>query len=233
MGMETCSWPECRRQPQFRGLCSMHYQRARYHGTLDEVAPPEATHCDQCGKSLPDGRDPRVRFCDRSCGEKFRYRAANPYPSRECLWCGKPIGAKRVDAQYCDALCGQKYVNKQRAIAARAEKVATRPPCPNCGKTLPVEKRTNSTYCDQECKRQFRNAQRYGLTREEFDQLRAQHNACAICGKYDWGPKGPQVDHDHETGRVRGILCLSCNNGLGRFKDQPGVLRRAAIYLEQ
>lgn len=71
----------------------------------------------------------------------------------------------------------------------------------------------------------------YGLTKQELDLLLAQHEMCAICKTDAWGKKGPQVDHDHATGRVRGILCSNCNNGLGRFADDPVRLRAAADYL--
>jgi hypothetical protein len=69
----------------------------------------------------------------------------------------------------------------------------------------------------------------YGLTE---DQLRAiladQMGVCAIC----LSPRPQHVDHDHRTGRVRGILCFACNAALGQMKDQPQVLRRAVDYLE-
>lgn len=54
---------------------------------------------------------------------------------------------------------------------------------------------------------------------------------CDICGvEFN---NNSNVDHCHKTGRVRGILCSSCNNGLGRFKDNPKVIRKAALYLER
>jgi hypothetical protein len=64
--------------------------------------------------------------------------------------------------------------------------------------------------------------------------LAAQDERCAICRSPDWPGKDsrPHVDHDHETGRVRGLLCGLCNNGLGQFKDDPARLRAAADYLE-
>ncbi len=44
--------------------------------------------------------------------------------------------------------------------------------------------------------------------------------------------KGLCVDHDHKTGEIRGLLCDSCNNGLGRFKDNPEILASALSYLQ-
>jgi proteasome beta subunit len=57
--------------------------------------------------------------------------------------------------------------------------------------------------------------------------LDRQHGVCAICRS----PRAEQVDHDHLTGHVRGVLCFNCNAALGLFKDRPDVLRRAAHYV--
>ncbi|WP_368397023.1 endonuclease VII domain-containing protein [Streptomyces sclerotialus] len=69
----------------------------------------------------------------------------------------------------------------------------------------------------------------YGMTEVERDALRAETKGlCPIC----LAAPAVHVDHDHETGKVRGVLCFSCNAALGQFKDRPDVLRRAAEYLE-
>jgi hypothetical protein len=71
----------------------------------------------------------------------------------------------------------------------------------------------------------------YGLSSAELAALLEQHSVCAICKTASWGKKGPVVDHDHATGAVRGILCSHCNMGLGRFRDDPAILRAALEYL--
>jgi len=69
------------------------------------------------------------------------------------------------------------------------------------------------------------------LTEDEYiDLLAFQNGRCAICGR---PPKNRRlnVDHDHRTGEVRGLLCHRCNRGLVWFGDDPGFLRWAAEYL--
>ena len=69
---------------------------------------------------------------------------------------------------------------------------------------------------------------KYGLSAAEVEAMReAQGGVCAICRT----APAVHVDHDHETGSIRGMLCFSCNAALGHFKDDPTVLRRAARYL--
>jgi Recombination endonuclease VII len=77
--------------------------------------------------------------------------------------------------------------------------------------------------------RHYHLKHRYGIGADEFDELvRRQGGVCAICGRAD--PE--HVDHSHETGAVRGILCFNCNGGLGQFRDSVDALRAAAAYLD-
>lgn len=72
----------------------------------------------------------------------------------------------------------------------------------------------------------------YGLTESEFlSILERQKYSCAICGSKDWGKESPSIDHCHETGRIRGLLCNMCNRGLGLFKDDYSILEKAAEYV--
>ncbi len=88
--------------------------------------------------------------------------------------------------------------------------------------------------CDADRKLQIK----YGITLDEYEaRLVSQNYGCAICGVSEHGGTKYMtrwaVDHDHVTGRVRGLLCHSCNLGLGKFKDSAQVLRRAAEYVEE
>jgi len=84
-------------------------------------------------------------------------------------------------------------------------------------------------------KREFRERllrKQYGIGLDEYERLAAEQNGlCAICGCPAIGGKILAVDHDHANGSVRGLLCLNCNNGLGRFKDSAERLEAAARYL--
>jgi hypothetical protein len=113
--------------------------------------------------------------------------------------------------------------------------------CPTCEQPVAHEdftrnSRTASGFGSQ-CKPCHRRAsssayfyRAYKLTRAEIADLRlAQDDRCAICSE-----PGPQhLDHDHETGRVRQLLCQRCNQGLGLLQDDPDVLRAAARYVER
>lgn len=84
----------------------------------------------------------------------------------------------------------------------------------------------------------FRLRTKYGVTYEFYEELlEKQNHRCAICGqsetrKSNGVPILMAVDHDHDTGKIRGVLCNNCNRALGLLKDDTDVLRKAIEYLE-
>ena len=73
----------------------------------------------------------------------------------------------------------------------------------------------------------------YGLTEEAFNNMViGQSGLCAICQKTMKPGLGTNVDHCHRTGKVRALLCTSCNAGIGYLKDDPAIVAAALAYLE-
>ena len=76
---------------------------------------------------------------------------------------------------------------------------------------------------------------KYGIDNEAYElMLVMQGGCCRICKSSKPGGKWNgnfMVDHDHETGRIRGLLCTACNHALGKFQDSPEVLLSAVEYL--
>ncbi|MCA1696558.1 MAG: endonuclease VII domain-containing protein [Actinobacteria bacterium] len=88
--------------------------------------------------------------------------------------------------------------------------------------------------------RAYRLQKLFGITLEQYQAMfAAQGGVCAICGEPERqvrkssSPVELAVDHDHETGVIRALLCNNCNKGLGCLMDSPELLRRAALYLEK
>ncbi len=124
--------------------------------------------------------------------------------------------------------------------------------CPRCGETKTLDqfavnmtrRRQVGSYClpchnvvsreDRIKKhgstRNFHLKRRYALTEAEVAAMIAEQGGmCAICEERP----AEHVDHDHETGEVRGVLCFTCNVGLGNFRDRPDLLTKAERYLRE
>lgn len=78
--------------------------------------------------------------------------------------------------------------------------------------------------------RHYHLKQKYGIGLTELEtMIAAQDGLCALCGE----EPAVQVDHDHKTGKVRGILCDGCNGGLGLFRDDIETIENAIRYLDR
>ncbi|WSB80588.1 endonuclease VII domain-containing protein [Streptomyces sp. NBC_01775] len=175
-------------------------------------------HCSRCERDLPlvsfaadrnrrDGLQPRCRECvaEYSAAHYRRRRAALGKKVREKV--AVPVGHKLC--RVCDEV--QPHSQWHRNSTASD---GLSPRCKSCrakqGRARHLKRQYGMTEADRQAL---------------FDE---QFGICPICLK----PGPEHVDHDHETGRVRGVLCFSCNAALGQFKDRPDVIRRAAGYVE-
>ncbi|MEU9650129.1 endonuclease VII domain-containing protein [Streptomyces sp. NPDC048110] len=134
----------------------------------------------------------------------------------------------------------ERQVAKGRNVRPRVEVPEGHKLCRTCGEIKPHSEWTrNRTASDglatlcRSCKavqgRAGHLKRQYGITEAERDALiTSQGGVCCIC----LAAPAAHVDHCHETGRVRGVLCFSCNAALGQFKDRPDAIRRAAAYVE-
>ncbi|MFD5951070.1 endonuclease VII domain-containing protein [Streptomyces collinus] len=185
---------------------------------MEAVSEPNAKQCRKCQRDLPlaayardkNRRDGLQVHC-RECVAK--YGAAHYRRRREAM--GKPV--------------------RERVEVPAGHKL-----CRTCGEIKPhSEWHRNATASDglsTRCKacravqgRQGHLKRQYGITEAERDGLIAsQGGVCCIC----LSAVPEHVDHCHKTGRVRGVLCFSCNAALGQFKDRPDAIRRAAAYVE-
>lgn len=97
---------------------------------------------------------------------------------------------------------------------------------------MPTDRSKFNTY---EYKRESYLKRVYRITVEQFDALLSkQKNSCAICGEHSSSfKKGLAVDHCHDTGEIRGILCGTCNRWIVGATKTPELLRKAADYIEK
>ena len=179
---------------------------------------PNAKQCTGCERDLPAEAFARNRT--RPDGLQVR--------CRECV------------AKYSAAHYRRRQEAKGKQVREKVDVPTVHKLCRTCGEVKPhSDWHRNATASDglsTRCKscravqgRQDHLKRQYGITEAERDELIAsQGGVCCIC----LSAVPEHVDHCHKTGRVRGVLCFSCNAALGQFKDRPDAIRRAAAYVE-
>ncbi len=169
---------------------------------------------------------------------------------RQCGICGlcKPLSAFGINRAKKDGrnlYCKTCNCSKQQKRALKTKRQYSPPDdmmtkrCPRCEKVKSASefhrqlshKSGLADYC-RECTCFAVRLRKYGITREQYHELYdAQHGLCSICADKIEIHLTSHVDHCHKTGKIRSILCRSCNTGLSHFHDDPVLMEKAAAYL--
>ena len=185
--------------------------------------------CPDCGLAKPIdqfGRNKRMadglaRYCKECFGRRSKasYRKRMAQQGREVRERPEvPDGSK-----YCPRCQTVKELSEFGRN--RAEKSGRTAYCKPCHNTVMAENKAKN----HGSVRGYHLKRRYGLTEAEIGTFaERQGGLCVIC----LYRRPLHVDHDHASGDYRGLLCFRCNGGLGQFKDETAVIRRAVDYLE-
>lgn len=139
----------------------------------------------------------------------------------------KPRTRYKSDAERKAARRAQNRINKKKCIARSPERKA---------RILEYNREYNKAAVQSGQNRVWRLKTLFNLTVEDYDRMvAAQENHCAICPAIHEDVKGKRlaVDHDHKTGKIRGLLCRACNNALGLLNDDTERMRNAIGYLDR
>lgn len=175
--------------------------------------------CLTCGREfVPSKNDKRIKYCSEECRlEKRReynvdYYYKNIEKSREYRNSEKYKETRRV------------YNEKRRERYKNDEEYRKE-----------IRKKVKDYQKSHPEMRLAQRLRQYGITPDEYRNiLEKQDGKCAICGSEIGNSEGDRlyVDHNHKTGKVRGILCSNCNTGIGKFHDSTELLKNAIYYLE-
>ena len=181
-----------------------------------------ARDCEICGTSYVPYRSYQ-RACSRNCREKLPVTNDAPHARLRDFVCGLcGVTFSKVSTSGKNKFCDD---CQPQAVAARMERK-------NSVRRVDVDPRAKSR------NRASLLKSRYQMTVEQHaGMVNEQGNRCAICGeppKVDGVRAASRlhIDHDHTSGRVRGLLCNHCNRGIGAFRDRPELLDAASAYLK-
>lgn len=192
-------------------------------------------NCERCGTEFRK-RKPGQRYCSRSCGTRGEKpgKAGSRKLSVEltCPVCGQTYMATRSDKRACSRTCYARLPDRQQQYQEYRSRPEYKARKSEWRRTPRQAERTRNY-------NRIHNLRKYGLTVEDYDRMFAeQGGVCILCGNAP-NPDGVRAasrlhpDHDHVTGQVRDLLCLTCNVGIGHLRDDPALLRKAAEYIER
>jgi hypothetical protein len=196
--------------------------------------------CVKCGETLRYIRDGKCVTC-RHRSAKALYDKKTPEGTYRKPWDGNEVSENMFLGKPC-RVCGEtlRYkagakscvaCHKRRTAERRADPVKAAVDAAAIKRWQDEDYRKNPE--KYRTKRKLATLGKYGLTQVCYDTLlKFQGGGCAICGaKKADKARRLAVDHCHETGAVRGLLCACCNTAIGKLRDDPDLMIKAAEYV--
>jgi hypothetical protein len=213
--MDSCGFSDCVRPLYAKGLCKGHYGQQRRGKPLTEIvaAAHRGKGCVFPGCGNPNHSHGLCAAHNRQkqLGVELRpVRPPRPTAEDGYHWCSTCQQFQPVESFGWDKTRDQpKRVCLDCAISSQAAYIERNREQVNLGRRL----------------------RKRGLSKEQFDEMfAAQGGRCAICKRDD---QKVEIDHDHDNGQVRGLLCGACNKALGFLDDDPALFRAGIAYLKR
>jgi len=141
----------------------------------------------------------------------------------------RPVRIGPLGTVWCCAC--KRFKKKSNFAACRRKRNGLQGICKKCSSIAAKNYREKFPLRLKNAQRKH-SLKRFGITPEQFDALLLkQDGTCAICRQAE--KRNLAVDHSHSTGKVRGLLCTRCNNGIGAFNDNPALLKAAIVYIRK
>jgi len=204
---KNCTVKHCNREHEGHGYCSMHLRRIKKFGT----PTPNMKFPTPRGQNLSDGKTKTCAWCALNLPNS-EFHVSRVRPDKLNIYC-KDCTSALSKARYADP-------QKRSILLLRGKKWREKNPEADVRKHL---------------------RRKYGMTLEQYNMLfEKQKGVCALCGKPETvkrkfksaGPERLAVDHCHDTGRIRGLLCFRCNTAVGSIGDDESSAKRVVEYLE-
>lgn len=199
-----------------------------------EIWPTGTCQNPSCGKQFTYRRGNTRKFCSHGCFLEIRrleaeQRAAGRRApaTKPCIVCGGPIPywpSTPSSRRFCSHQCAAE-APRLGIVAGSGQRK-----CEACGADyLPTSNRQRWCWTCSPDKHARTRLRRYGITEKQWNEMRARYDGkCWVCREWP----AEVIEHCHDTGKLRGAACRSCNTGL-HYVDRPGWIDAARAYLEE
>lgn len=157
-------------------------------------------------------------YCSRKCNPVYKLNGKKKQKN--------PLGTTHTKVKRVCPTCSIEFVTKVKNINRGGGIYCSVKCSPNKLRLTPEQKRINV--------KEYNLKNAYGLTLGQYNKmLEGQNHSCAICGAKEGNARCKHlfVDHDHKTGKIRGLLCGPCNSAIGLLREKPLLLDNIKNYL--